>query len=63
MSKNKPIIRTSIGSSKLILSNKSSGLFYFEDNNKYYLIKNGVISDKEFDSIDELMAHIHKNGG
>lgn len=59
--KDKHIIRVNMGSSEIIISNKTKGLFYFDKEGKFFFIKNGVLNKKEFDSIDELMAYVDKN--
>lgn len=58
--KDKYIIRVNIGSSKRIIANKTKGLFYFDKENKFYLIKNGVVQDKAFDSLDDLVNYLNK---
>ena len=61
-SKNRNIVRTNIGSSERIVINKIKGLFYFDKENKYYFIKDGVIQDTVFDSLDELENYINNRG-
>lgn len=58
--KDKHLIRVNIGSSERIISNKTKGLFYFDKENKFYLIKNGVVQDKAFDSLDDLVNYLNK---
>lgn len=40
--------------------NKTKGLFYFSKEDKYYFIKDEVIQDIVFDSLDELTNYINK---
>ena len=61
-SKNRNIVRTNIGRSERIVINKIKGLFYFDKENKYYFIKDGVIQDTVFDSLDELENYINNRG-
>ena len=47
---------------QIIVANKIKGLFYFDKENKYYFIKDGVIQDTVFDSLDELGNYINNRG-
>lgn len=58
--KHRNIVRANIGSSERIVLNKTKGLFYFSKEDKYYFIKDGVIQDIVFDSLDELTNYINK---
>ena len=58
--KDKHIIRVNIGSSERIISNKTKGLFSFDKEGKFYIIKNGVVQDKSFNTLDDLVNYINK---
>lgn len=62
MAKNKTdnIIRANAGSAALIIKNGRKGTYYFIDDDKYKIIKNGEVLKEEYDTLEELINKIRK---